>query len=114
MTIHRQGRRCEAEGLRCPQEVSAQLFHEKANDEVFAVIVHSVDWGRVSWESREMSGVALRDVSVEREYHQSFDEASFSFYRVAFSAGAFRARLATPGSIPKRVRREITTLQNAS
>jgi hypothetical protein len=37
--------RCEAEGLQCPQEVFAQLFHDKANDEGFAVIARSIDWG---------------------------------------------------------------------
>jgi hypothetical protein len=74
--------RCEAEGLQCPQEMVAQLFHEKANDEDFAVIVRSIDysalgtsplanpwgpprsgvrqrsalsWGRVSLELSEMS-----------------------------------------------------------
>lgn len=31
--------RCEAEGLQCPQEVFTPLFHEKANDEDFAVII---------------------------------------------------------------------------
>jgi hypothetical protein len=29
--------RCDAEGLQCPQEVFAQLFHEEANNEDFAV-----------------------------------------------------------------------------
>ena len=45
--------RCETEGLQCPQDVFTQLFHEKANDEEFAVIVRSVDWGRVRWELTE-------------------------------------------------------------
>jgi hypothetical protein len=66
---------CEAEGLQCPQEVFAQLFHEKANDEEFAVIVRSIDWGRVKWELQEMSGVALRYVRVDRGYQLALDEA---------------------------------------
>jgi hypothetical protein len=57
---------CEAEGLRCPQEVFAQLFHEKANDEDFAVIVRSIDWGRVQWELREMSSAGFHDCSTSR------------------------------------------------
>jgi hypothetical protein len=67
--------RCETEGLQCPQEVFAQLFHEKAKDEYFTVIVRSIDWGRVSWELQEMSGVALRHVRVDREYQLALDEA---------------------------------------
>lgn len=48
--------RCEAEGLECPQETFAQLFHEDANDADFAAIVRAVDWGRVRWELEEFSG----------------------------------------------------------
>jgi hypothetical protein len=67
--------RCESEGLQCPQEVFAQLFHEEANNEDFAVIVRSIDWGRVSWELQEMSGVALRHLRVDRGYQYALDEA---------------------------------------
>jgi len=67
--------RCEAEGLQCPQEVFTQLFHEEANNEDFAVIVRAVDWGRVSWELQEMSGVALRHMGVDRGYQYALDEA---------------------------------------
>jgi hypothetical protein len=72
-TVHWQ--RCEAEGLQCPQEVFEQLFHEKANDEDFAVIVRSIDWGRVSWELQEFSGISLRHMRVDREYQHALDEA---------------------------------------
>jgi hypothetical protein len=67
--------RSEAEGLQCPQEVFTQLFHEEVNNEDFAVIVRSVDWGRVRWELQEMSGVALRHVRVDRGYQLAIDEA---------------------------------------
>jgi len=67
--------RCEAEGLQCPQEVFTQLFHEEANNEDFAVIVRSVDWGRVSWELQEFSGIALRQVRVDRAFQLALDEA---------------------------------------
>jgi hypothetical protein len=67
--------RCEAEGLQCPQEVFTQLFHERANDEVFSVVVRSIDWGRVSWELAEFSGVAIRHMRVDREYQHALDEA---------------------------------------
>jgi hypothetical protein len=67
--------RCEAEGLQCPQEVFTQLFHEEANNEDFAVIVRSIDWGKVVWELQEFSGIALRQVRVDRGYQYALDEA---------------------------------------
>jgi hypothetical protein len=67
--------RCESEGLRCPQEAFTQLFHEQSNNEDFAVIVRSIDWGRVRWELQEISGMALRHVRVDREYQHALDEA---------------------------------------
>jgi hypothetical protein len=67
--------RCEAEGLQCPQEVFAQLFHEEAHNENFAVIVRAVDWGRAKWELEEMSGVAHRHLRVHRGYQHALDEA---------------------------------------
>jgi hypothetical protein len=35
----------------------------------------AVDWGRVSWEPAEFSGVALRYIRVDREYQHALDEA---------------------------------------
>jgi hypothetical protein len=67
--------RCESEGLQCPQEVFTQLFHEEANNEDFAVIVRSIDWGRVRWELEEMSGIALRHMRVDRTFQLALDEA---------------------------------------
>lgn len=67
--------RCEAEGLRCPQEVFMQLFHEEAKNEDFAVIERSIDWGRVRWELEEFSGVALRHIRVDRAFQLALDEA---------------------------------------
>jgi hypothetical protein len=67
--------RCEAEGLQCPQETFAQLFHEDANDADFGAIVRAVDWGRVRWELEEFSGEALRQVRVDRGYQFALDEA---------------------------------------
>jgi hypothetical protein len=72
-TLHRQ--RCESEGLQCPQEVFTQFFREQANSEDFAVIVRSIDWGRVRWELQEITGMALRHVRVDREYQHALDEA---------------------------------------
>jgi len=72
-TVHWQ--RCEAEGLQCPLEVFTQLFHADATDADFAAIVRAVDWGRIHWEMSELSGIALRRVSVDRGYQHALDEA---------------------------------------
>ncbi len=66
---------CEAEGLECPQDVFTQLFNEEANNADFAAIVRAVDWGRIRWELDEFSGVALRQVRVDRGYQHALDEA---------------------------------------
>jgi hypothetical protein len=60
--------RCEAEGLLCPQEVFTQLFHaeqtsaegeEESRGPLLSNLksVTSIDWGRVSWELQEFSGL---------------------------------------------------------
>ena len=67
--------RCAARGLECPQEVFTQLFHEDENNEDFAAIVRAVDWGRVVWELEEFSGMALRQVRVDRGFQHAVDEA---------------------------------------
>jgi hypothetical protein len=67
--------RCEAQGLGCPQEIFTQLFHEEASNADFAAIVRSVDWGRVRWELEALSGIALRQVRVDRGYQHALDEA---------------------------------------
>jgi len=67
--------RCNGEGLECPQEVFTQLFHEDASNVDFAAIVRAVDWGRIRWELEEFSGIALRQVRVDRGYQYALDEA---------------------------------------
>jgi hypothetical protein len=82
--------RCESEGLQCPQEVFTQLFHAEdtslAPSEYVDVrpgsprllnlgFLGAVDWGRVSWELQEMSGIALRHVRVDRGFQHALDEA---------------------------------------
>ncbi len=52
-----------------------KLFHEQSNNEDFAVIVRSVDWGRVRWELQVIPGMTLRHVRVAREYQRALDEA---------------------------------------
>jgi hypothetical protein len=93
---------CQAEGLECPLDVFSQLFHEEANNADFAALVRAVDysapsasplahcsgpprpgvrqrvalsWGRVRWELQEFSGIALRQVRVDRAFQHALDEA---------------------------------------
>ncbi len=72
-TVHWE--RCEGQGLECPQEVFTQLFHEEASNPDFAAIVRAVDWGRVRWDLEEFSGIALRQIRVDRGYQYALDEA---------------------------------------
>jgi hypothetical protein len=68
-------RQCESEELECPLEVFTQVFHEEANNADFSTIVRAVDWSRVRWELEEFSGVALRQVRVDRGFQYALDEA---------------------------------------
>jgi hypothetical protein len=67
--------RCQAEGLECPEGVFDQLFHEQTSNADFATLVRAVDWGRIRWELQEFSGIALRQVRVDRGYQHALDEA---------------------------------------
>jgi hypothetical protein len=71
--VHSQ--RCVAEGLECPQEVFTQLFSGETGNQDFEAIVRAVDWGRVRWELTELSGIALRQVRVDRLFQHALDEA---------------------------------------
>ena len=82
--VHSQ--RCEAEGLQCPHGVFAQLFHadvvsaepaERPGGPNLLSLdsLRGVDWGRVTWELTEMSGIALRHMCVDREFQHALDEA---------------------------------------
>lgn len=48
---------------------------EEAHNADFAALVRTVDWGRVRWELEELSGIALRQVRVDRGYQHALDEA---------------------------------------
>jgi hypothetical protein len=75
-------------GLQCPLDVFEQLFFDHHNDADFAVIVRLIDWQPVQWEEVDLSGVALRRVSVPRPYRHAVDEA--------------RARTAKQGIVDER------------
>jgi hypothetical protein len=47
----------------------------QCDNEDFAVIVRSVDWGRLRWEFQEISEMELRHVRGDRNYQHALDEA---------------------------------------
>ncbi len=67
--------RCEQQGLECPEGVFDQIFHEQANKANFTALVRGVDWGPIRWELQEYSGIALRQVRVDRAFQHALDEA---------------------------------------
>jgi hypothetical protein len=65
----------EALGLHCPQDVFEQLFQEQHDSKPLASLLRFVDWADVRWEEGDLSGVALRQVGVPREFEHAVDEA---------------------------------------
>jgi hypothetical protein len=68
-------RRAQSLGLDCPDDVFEQLFHDAHQDNQLAELLRFVDWRAVTWEERELSGVALRRVGVPRPFERAVDEA---------------------------------------
>ena len=62
-------------GLECPMDVFEQLFFDHHDDSDFTGIVRLIDWELVEWEEEDLSGVALRRVSIPRPYRHAVDEA---------------------------------------
>lgn len=62
-------------GLDCPADVFEQLFHEPHADEAFASLLRFIDWREVRWHEHALSGIALRQVAVPRDYQHALDEA---------------------------------------
>ncbi len=67
--------RVQGLGLQCPTDVFEQLFFDRHGDDEFASLLRFVDWATVTWEERQLSGVALRRVAVPRPYRHAVDEA---------------------------------------
>ncbi len=62
-------------GLDVAADVFEQLFHEPHADPVFASVVQSIDWSGVIWRGVELSGLALSEAHVPREYEHAVEEA---------------------------------------
>jgi hypothetical protein len=66
---------CEAAGLACPFDVFEQLIFDHHVDADMAKLLRHVDFARVVWEERDLSGVVWRRVAVPRAYQEAVDEA---------------------------------------
>ena len=62
-------------GLPCPLPVFAALFHDHHDDLDLERLLRGIDLGEVEWVQDERSGVALRQVLVDRAFRVSVDEA---------------------------------------
>jgi hypothetical protein len=62
-------------GLPCPLPVFAALFHDHHDNLELERILRGIDLGEVEWVQDERSGVALRQVFVDRAFQVSVDEA---------------------------------------
>ena len=62
-------------GLVCPPDVFEQIFHEPHADPIFAAAVQSIDWLPVRWREAELSGGALEQVHIPRDYERAVEEA---------------------------------------
>lgn len=47
-------------GLICSPDVFDQLLHDHHDGAALGTVNRFVDWGAVTWEERELSGIALR------------------------------------------------------
>lgn len=62
-------------GLACPRQVFTALFHDRYNDPDLEWLLRGIDFSQITWEQEERSGVALRQVCVERAFQEAADEA---------------------------------------
>jgi hypothetical protein len=71
----RHARAAQLAGLSCPPAVFTALFHGRHDDADLEWLLRGVDFSQVTWEQEERSGVALRQVSVDRAFQEAVDEA---------------------------------------
>jgi hypothetical protein len=62
-------------GLWCPPAVFTALFHDRHHDADLEWLLRGIDFSQVTWEQEDRSGVALRQVSVDRALQEAVDEA---------------------------------------
>ncbi|HEY4338849.1 MAG TPA: hypothetical protein VGM97_02780 [Steroidobacteraceae bacterium] len=71
----RHARAAQLTGLSCPAAVFTALFHGRHDDPDLQELLQGIDFSHVTWEQEDRSGVALRQVSVDRAFQQAVDEA---------------------------------------
>ena len=74
-TPDRHARAAQLAGLSCPPEVFTALFHDRHADPDLEWLLRGIDFGQVTWQREDRSGVALRQVSVDRAFQEAVDEA---------------------------------------
>lgn len=67
--------RAQAIGVDCPFDVFEQLFWEQHGNVNCDDLYRSINWSEVVWGPLSLSGITLRQVSVDRGYQYAVDEA---------------------------------------
>ena len=71
----RHAKAAQLAGLSCPPSVFTALFHDRHEDQDLERLLRTVDFSQVEWVQDERSGVALRQVFVDRAFQPADDEA---------------------------------------
>jgi hypothetical protein len=71
----RHARAAQLAGLSCPPAVFTAVFHDRHEDADLEWLLRGIDFSQVTWERDDRSGVALRQVSVDRAFQEAVDEA---------------------------------------
>jgi hypothetical protein len=74
-TAERHAKAAQLAGLACPSPVFAALFHDRHEDPDLERLLRAIDFSQVEWIQEERSGVALRQVFVDRALQPAVDEA---------------------------------------
>jgi hypothetical protein len=74
-TAERHAKAAQLAGLACPPAVFAALFHDRHEDQDLERLLRAIDFSEVEWIQEERSGVALREVFVDRALQPAVDEA---------------------------------------
>jgi hypothetical protein len=71
----RHARAAQLAGLSCASAVFTALFHDRHDDPDLERLLRGVDFSQITWEQEDRSGVALRQICVERAFQEAVDEA---------------------------------------
>jgi hypothetical protein len=71
----RHARAAQLAGLSCPPAVFTALFHDRHDDPELERLLGGIDFSPVRWEQEDRSGVALRQIRVDRAFQEAVDEA---------------------------------------